>query len=989
MKNINCKKSLIILLLVVIIILLIGLLNGNFVYAEENTNIGYSEKIYSDISISDHFDATSVIVILDKSVSGINKQHSLEMFGNLDIISITDLTSVDNSAKEIIDKHNFEQILQLHLNQQSKENVLEAIEKLEKIEGIKYAGPNRLLDIEKEPNDPLYEDSLGGDRSQWGLDKIQAELAWDIETGSSNVRVGVIDTGIGTIIDGQAYHPDLIDNLVEGGDFVNMIDSTTPGLVKSDMSGHGTHVAGIIGGVGNNNIGISGVNWDVSLVPMQVADSNGKINGSACVRAVNYATNTWNTNKRISILSMSIGQDEEWPELEVAIRQYPGLFVCSTGNKTQDNDLIHHYPSFYGSALHTNPLNNMISVGRSDINDERPTVNANANWGSKTISLFAPGQNIISTFPINLSSNWGTGYCMKSGSSMATPMVSGVAALLLSYNQNLTTEEIKTAILDNVDYVPALDGLCVTNGRLNAYKALKATHKTEEIFTDFGYEGSTYSWKGSVEMDYDADNKMEDGMLIVEDYSSLSFEVKTISSENAWLVTNGEIRFELEQSDGQIIQTNICTVTVDLLNNVTFTGNTFSIDTSQLGTGTYFLKMYCTFNRGEWSSETTHSYAFGVNRPITVMDEFGYLSSWYKWKGNVKLSSDHLYLFNNSNSLTLMGDLDLTFSIGTSFAFNAVKEMTGIVTIELQDSSGNIIPINGNNKHTSNIRVGLASNVSISNSSFTINISDFADDTYTLRLDCRMTRGSTTYNNSDTYSFSVRNETCIAQGSMITLADGSQKAVEDLTGDEQLLVWNMLTGQFDTAPILFIDSDEQRFYQVVNLYFSDGTSVKVIGEHAFWNKDLNEYVFLRTDADQYIGDSFIKQTINDNGEMVPSEVLLIDVVVTMEHTTAWSPVTYGHLCYYVNGMLSMPGATEGLINIFEVDPDAMRYDEEAMNQDIATYGLFTYEEFNALIPVPEEIFEAFNGQYLKVSIGKGYTSIEELAQLIERYSQFF
>ena len=537
--------------------------------------------------------------------------------------------------------------------------------------------------------------------------------------------------------------------------------------------------------------------------------------------------------------------------------------------------------------------------------------------------------------------------------------------------------------------------LVCKNGMIEAFSnilgdSFEAEELGIEIFSDFGYKGSTYYWLGRVLMKYDADNLFNaEEILVIVDNSSLDFELSTISSENEWLVTNGEIRFELEQSDGQIIQTNICTVTVDILNNVTFTGNTFSINTSQLGTGTYFLKMYCTFNRGEWSSETTHSYAFGVNRPITVMEDFGYLSSWYKWKGNVKLSSDHLYLFNNSNSLTLMGDVDLTFTIGTSFAFNAVKEMTGTVTIELPDSSGNIIPINGNNKHTSNIRVGLASNVSISNSSFTINISDFADDTYTLRLDCRMTRGSTTYNNSDTYSFSVRNETCIAQGTMITLADGTQKAVEDLTGDEQLLVWNMLTGQFDTAPILFIDSDEQRFYQVVNLYFSDGTSVKVIGEHAFWNKDLNEYVFLRKDADQYIGDSFIKQTTNDNGEMVSSEVLLIDVVVTMEHTTAWSPVTYGHLCYYVNGMLSMPGATEGLINIFEVDPDAMRYDEEAMNRDIATYGLFTYEEFNALIPVPEEIFEAFNGQYLKVSIGKGYTSIEELAQLIERYSQFF
>ena len=231
--------------------------------------------------------------------------------------------------------------------------------------------------------------------------------------------------------------------------------------------------------------------------------------------------------------------------------------------------------------------------------------------------------------------------------------------------------------------------LVCKNGMIEAFSnilgdSFEAEELGIEIFSDFGYKGSTYYWLGRVLMKYDADNLFNaEEILVIVDNSSLDFELSTISSENEWLVTNGEIRFELEQSDGQIIQTNICTVTVDILNNVTFTGNTFSINTSQLGTGTYFLKMYCTFNRGEWSSETTHSYAFGVNRPITVMEDFGYLSSWYKWKGNVKLSSDHLYLFNNSNSLTLMGDVDLTFTIGTSFAFNAVKEMTGTVTIEL------------------------------------------------------------------------------------------------------------------------------------------------------------------------------------------------------------------------------------------------------------------------------------------------------------------
>jgi hypothetical protein len=232
-------------------------------------------------------------------------------------------------------------------------------------------------------------------------------------------------------------------------------------------------------------------------------------------------------------------------------------------------------------------------------------------------------------------------------------------------------------------------------------------------------------------------------------------------------------------------------------------------------------------------------------------------------------------------------------------------------------------------------------------------------------------------------------KSCVAEGTLITLADGSQVAVEDLTGEELLLVWNMSTGTFDTAPILFIDSDLYTQYEIIHLYFSDGTEVKVISEHGFWDIDLNEYVFLRSDASQYIGHWFNKQTSDSNGNMIWTAVQLVDVEVYTEYTTAWSPVTFGHLCYYVNGMLSMPGATEGLINIFEVDAATMQYDTDSFTADIATYGLFTYEEFAEIIPIPEIIFEAFNGQYLKVSIGKGLITMDGLIALIERYADFF
>lgn len=230
---------------------------------------------------------------------------------------------------------------------------------------------------------------------------------------------------------------------------------------------------------------------------------------------------------------------------------------------------------------------------------------------------------------------------------------------------------------------------------------------------------------------------------------------------------------------------------------------------------------------------------------------------------------------------------------------------------------------------------------------------------------------------------------CVAHGTMITLADGSQKAVEDLTGNELLLTWNLKTGTFDYAPILFIDSDPAQMYEVINLFFADGTTVKVISEHGFWNFDLNQYVYLRNDAAKYIGNWFNKQTTDASGNMVWTKVQLVNVVVQNEYTSAWSPVTYSHMCYYVNGMLSMPGGTESLVNIFDVDANTMKINETAFNADIEKYGLFTYEEFAEVVPIPESIFHAFNGEYLKVAMGKGLINWDEIQTLVERYSEFF
>jgi len=179
-----------------------------------------------------------------------------------------------------------------------------------------------------------------------------------------------------------------------------------------------------------------------------------------------------------------------------------------------------------------------------------------------------------------------------------------------------------------------------------------------------------------------------------------------------------------------------------------------------------------------------------------------------------------------------------------------------------------------------------------------------------------------------------------------------------------------------------VDSEEEAEYEIIHLYFSDDSDVKVISEHGFFDVNLGEYVYI--DANNYadyIGHKFVKEgkITRDTWKTVKLE----KVVIEKEVTTAWSPVTFEHLCYYTNGMLSMPGGIDGLFNIFEVNTRTMRYDAKQMEADIETYGLFTFEDFEGLIP--ETAFVAFNGQYLKVAIGKGLLTWEDIYRLAERY----
>lgn len=219
---------------------------------------------------------------------------------------------------------------------------------------------------------------------------------------------------------------------------------------------------------------------------------------------------------------------------------------------------------------------------------------------------------------------------------------------------------------------------------------------------------------------------------------------------------------------------------------------------------------------------------------------------------------------------------------------------------------------------------------------------------------------------------------CIPSGTLVTLADGSKKKVEDLTLDDMLLVFNHETGMFEAAPIVFIDCDPWTEYNIVNLVFSDGTITRLIYEHGYFNVTLNKYVYV-TEANyrEYIGHDFV---IVDGNNI--STVTLVDSYVTYEYSGCYSPVTAYHMNYIVDGMLSMPGGIEGIFNIFEYG-EGLKYDEELMNADIDKYGLMSYEELSDYVPY--EMYCAFPAKYFNVAIGKGMITYDEILAYIDKY----
>lgn len=333
---------------------------------------------------------------------------------------------------------------------------------------IEYIEPNYIYSISKTANDP----SLS---SLWGLDNsgnvdIDASQAWDITTGNSEVVVGVVDTGI------DFNHPDLAANIwVNPFETANGIDDDGNGVIDDlhgfnavanngnsmDDNSHGTHVAGTIGAVGNNGVGVTGVAWNVKLMGLKFLSASGSGTTQAAIDAINYAVRMKNKGINIRVLNNSWGGSGASVALRDAISAANAagiLFTAAAGNNANDNDASPTYPANYD-------LDNIISIAAVDRNGNLASF---SNYGRTTVDVAAPGVGILSTLP-------GNRYGEYDGTSMATPFVSGVAALLFSSNPGLSSSAVRSRITKTTKPLATLNGLVAAPGIVSASRALNNT----------------------------------------------------------------------------------------------------------------------------------------------------------------------------------------------------------------------------------------------------------------------------------------------------------------------------------------------------------------------------------------------------------------------------------------------------------------------------------------------------------------------------------
>lgn len=409
---------------------------------------------------------------------------------------------------------------------------------------VAVAEPDYPLHALATPDDPDFGQLWGllntGQNSGTAGADIKATDAWDISTGSHEIVIGVIDSGM------DYNHPDLIDNRwVNPGDLPGSTygySTLNAELDPMDSDSHGTHVAGTIGASGNNGIGVAGVNWSVTLLPCQFLGPTGGSTAGA-IECINYFTDLkLNHGVNVKATNNSWGGGSYSDTLKAAIEsggEAGILFIAAAGNSGVDADSTPMYPAAYD-------LDTIVSVASTDRNDDLSIFTSGAsNYGAVSVDLGAPGSAILSTVP-------GGGYASYSGTSMASPHVAGAAALLWSVNPDITALEMKSILMNSGDSLSALEGKTVSGKRLNLANAmvdadptpsfrLNITPRNQQITagdaTQYTVDiGNIADWMGEVALTVDVDPALEGVSLsadTAEPGQSVTLDVNT-SAETAW-----------------------------------------------------------------------------------------------------------------------------------------------------------------------------------------------------------------------------------------------------------------------------------------------------------------------------------------------------------------------------------------------------------------------------------------------------------------------
>ena len=393
-------------------------------------------------------------------------------------------------------------------------NFFEALATMSLDQRVKFAEPNQVFTLERvqmgpargddaqqQPpsSDPAEPNDL--DPKLWGLHNsgqtggtagadVSAKAAWRIQTGDGSAEgplIAVIDTGV------DYNHPDLKANLWtnpgeipgdgidnDGNGVIDDIHGYHPAQDSGDpMDGHshGTHVSGTIAGVGNNGIGVTGVMQNARVMAVKIFSDQGRTTTADIVKGLNYAT-----QMGADITSNSWGGGRPSEAIKGAFEASPALHVIAAGNSNYDNDERGYFPASYD-------LDNIVAVAASDHNDSKARF---SQWGGTLVDVSAPGKDIYSTVP-------GDKYASYSGTSMATPHVSGGAGLIMSEFPGISNAEVKDRLIYGSDRKEALLDISVSDGRVNFASSLEHDSVAPGAPNDFGASkvhtrGGTLSW---------------------------------------------------------------------------------------------------------------------------------------------------------------------------------------------------------------------------------------------------------------------------------------------------------------------------------------------------------------------------------------------------------------------------------------------------------------------------------------------------------------